>query len=109
LSVCKKTGPFGRFFWLGFNFFGLRVEHYRRAGVPNGRKLACCFGLLRNSTIFATQKLGFGQCSQKAPETAEFVDGAVTFSEGQANVARLCHTKSNPAATDPKPQSAWGS
>jgi hypothetical protein len=33
----------------------------------NGRKLALLFGLLRNSTIFATQKLGLGQCSQKAP------------------------------------------
>jgi hypothetical protein len=33
----------------------------------NGRKLALLSGLLRNLTIFAAQKLGLGQCSQKAP------------------------------------------
>jgi hypothetical protein len=33
----------------------------------NGRKLALPSGLLRNSTIFATQKSGLKQCSQKAP------------------------------------------
>jgi hypothetical protein len=36
----------------------------------NDRKLFLVSGLLRNSTIFAAQKLGFEQCSQKAPETA---------------------------------------
>jgi hypothetical protein len=34
----------------------------------NGRKLAVPSGLLRNSTIFAAQKLGLEQCSQNAPE-----------------------------------------
>jgi hypothetical protein len=38
--------------------------------VADGRELARIFGLLRNSTIFAAQKLGLGQCSQKAPEEA---------------------------------------
>jgi hypothetical protein len=36
----------------------------------NGRKLASLCGLLRNSTIFAAQKLGLKQCSQKAPAKA---------------------------------------
>ena len=34
----------------------------------NARKLSPVSGLLRNSTIFAAQKLGFEQCSQKAPK-----------------------------------------
>jgi hypothetical protein len=33
----------------------------------NGRKLSVISGLLRNSTKIATQFLGLGQCSQKAP------------------------------------------
>jgi hypothetical protein len=33
----------------------------------NDRKLALLPGLLRNSTIFAAQKSGLEQCSQKAP------------------------------------------
>jgi hypothetical protein len=33
-----------------------------------GRKFASLFGRLRNSTIFAAQKLGLEQCSQKAPD-----------------------------------------
>jgi hypothetical protein len=37
----------------------------------NDRKLFLVFGLLRNSTIFAAQKLGFGQCSQTAPVNKE--------------------------------------
>jgi hypothetical protein len=37
----------------------------------NGRKLFIVSGLLRNSTIFAAQKLGFEQCSQKAPGNNE--------------------------------------
>ena len=37
----------------------------------NDRKLFLVSGLLRNSTIFAAQKLGFEQCSQKAPENKE--------------------------------------
>ena len=38
--------------------------------VADSRKLALTFGLLRNSTIFAAQKSGLEQCSQKAPEGA---------------------------------------
>ena len=34
----------------------------------DGRKLALPVGLLRNSTIFAVQKSGLEQCSQKAPD-----------------------------------------
>jgi len=33
--------------------------------------------LLRNSTIFATQKLGLDQCSQKAPGCIPFVKRAL--------------------------------
>jgi hypothetical protein len=42
----------------------------------NGRELVTAYGLLRNSTIFATQKFGLEQCSgvpdqQKAPVSAD--------------------------------------
>jgi hypothetical protein len=36
-------------------------------GFPDGRRPAIVERLLRNSTIFAAQKSGLGQCSQKAP------------------------------------------
>jgi len=35
-----------------------------------GRKFASLFGRLRNSTIFAAQKLGLEQCSPTPPEEA---------------------------------------
>jgi len=55
------------FFWPGFEILGLRGEHHWGPGLQNGRKLALSSGLLRNSTIFAAQKLGFEQCSQNPP------------------------------------------
>ena len=45
-----------------------RIHGVSRQAVPG---LTPDFTLLRNSTIFATQKSGFGQCSQKAPAAGQ--------------------------------------
>jgi len=67
-------------------------------GTPvNGRKPTGPAGLLRNSTIFAAQKLGLDQCSQKAPGGTGWLeqrpDGSPAFPQP------LPHFDINPTST----------
>ena len=61
----------------------------------NARKLFPVFGLLRNSTIFAAQKSGFGQCSQRAPENREKLKQGAYCSQTEIQTFQAYHRGNN--------------